>query len=505
MLHAGRWGTQGASSLPTNLGDRIVKSLQQRVTVLPFHREWLRAVFQPDIEIGVLSCPRGSAKTWLCGNLAAECLRPGSPLWQEGIEVLAVSGSLEQSRIILSFVRDALADVEDDYRIRDSSQRLSITHKKTNTRLRVLSSSARRAMGLSQFSIIFADEGAAWGEREGALMWAALTGSLGKREGQRILAIGTRAPADAHGWWCELLDAGNGPGIHVTALTAPDEAPWDSWGTLQKVNPLVRVNPSLRRTILRERNAARKNPTQRPWYEAYRLNRQVDISAEVLVTIADWRRVEARDVPPRKGRAVIGLDLGSERSWSAAWCAWRNGRTECYAVAPGIPDLAERERQDAMQRGLYRKLYEDGSLIVDEGLYVSRPQTLVDHLVNMGVVPEVVYCDTFEFGELKGAVNERWPLVKRRTRWSESTEDISAFRRFVKDGPMSIAPESAGLARLGISQATAFSDQQGSVHLQKKRHSRSRDDIAVAGTLAVGALARMEAVPQRRGRFALAG
>ena len=119
-----------------------------------------------------------------------------------------MSGSLEQSRIILSFVREGLEDIEDDYRIRDSSQRLSITHKATNTRLRVLSSSARRVMGLSQFSIIFADEGVAWGEREGALMWQALTGSLGKREGQRILAIGTRAPADAHSWWPELIDAG---------------------------------------------------------------------------------------------------------------------------------------------------------------------------------------------------------------------------------------------------------------------------------------------------------
>lgn len=114
----------------------MIKSLQKRVTVLPFHRDWLRSVFQPDIEIGVLTCPRGSAKTWLCGNLAAECLRPGTPLFEPGIEALAVSGSLEQSRIILSFVREGLEDIEGDYRIRDSSQRLSITHKATNTRLR---------------------------------------------------------------------------------------------------------------------------------------------------------------------------------------------------------------------------------------------------------------------------------------------------------------------------------------------------------------------------------
>lgn len=46
----------------------------------------------------------------------------------------------------------------------------------------------------------------------------------------------------------------------------------------------------------------------------------MDVFAEVLVTTADWKRVEAREVPPRKGHPIVGLDLGSERSWSAAWC-----------------------------------------------------------------------------------------------------------------------------------------------------------------------------------------
>ena len=411
------------------LGDRVVKSLQKRVTVLPFHRAWIRSVFQPDIEIGALSCPRGSAKSWVAGHLAAECLRPETPLFESGIECLAVSGSLEQSRIILSFVKEGLDDVLDAYRILDSSQRLTITHKATGTRLRVLSSSGRRAMGLSQFSTIFADEPGSWNEREGALMWTALTGSLGKREGQRLLVIGTRAPAEAHTWWPELIDAGSGNGLHVTALTAPDNAPWDSWDTLRKVNPLVRVNASLRRTILRERDAARKNPTLRPAYEAYRLNRQVDVFATPLVTAAEWTRVEAREVPPRKGRPIVGLDLGSERSWSAAWCLFENGRSECYAVCPGLPSIEERERQDAIPRGLYRELVNSGRLIVDEGLYVSRPQTLIDHLVEQGINPDTIYCDTFAFGDLKGVVRGRCPLEKTADSTTETRAKGQPRRR----------------------------------------------------------------------------
>ena len=73
-------------------------------------------MYAPDIQIGVLSCPRGAAKTWIAGQLAALALRPGSPTFDRGVEVLGVSASLEQSRVLLNFVREALGDVEDEYR-----------------------------------------------------------------------------------------------------------------------------------------------------------------------------------------------------------------------------------------------------------------------------------------------------------------------------------------------------------------------------------------------------
>ena len=489
------------------LGDQVVRSLGQRATVLRFHADWIRAAFAPDIQVAALSCPRGSAKTWIAGQLAALAMRPGSPTWEPSIETLMVSASLEQSRILLGFVREALTDVEDQYRWLDSGQRLACTHKETGTKLRVLSSSGKRAMGLSQFSTIYADEPGSWEVRGGALMWDALRQSLGKRPGQRLLLIGTRAPSEEGSWWPSLLDGGSGPGTHVTVLTAPDSEPWDAWSTIRRVNPLVMHNEALRKTILRERDDARRDGSQQPAFEAYRLNRQVEVYKDMLVPADAWRRVEARDVPSRQGRPIVGLDLGAERSWSAAWCLWRNGRSECYAVCPGIPDLAERERQDAMPRGLYRKLHGDGVLLVDEGLRVSRPSTLIDHLVEIGITPEVVYCDRFALGTLKDAVAGRWPVLDRVARWSEATEDISGLRRLVADGPLSIAPECRALARVGLSQAVVHSDDQGSVRLAKRRHGRSRDDVAAGAILSCGALARilLRSRPRPRLRFALAG
>ena len=210
---------------------KAIDDLRKRGTILPFHRRWLERAFDPEIQIAALSCPRGSAKTWLIGQLAGQALRPGSPTFEAGVEVLGVSASLEQSRVMLNFCREALADVEGDYRWLDSGQRLAVTHKATKAKFRILSSSGKRAMGLAQFSTIYADEPGAWESRGGALMWDALRTSLGKRPNQKILLIGTRSPALVGSWWPALLDAGSGTGTHVTVMTAPPEEPWDQWDT----------------------------------------------------------------------------------------------------------------------------------------------------------------------------------------------------------------------------------------------------------------------------------
>ena len=490
------------------LGGRVARALVALgFPLAPFQRKWLRDAYGPQTEVAALSAPRGSGKSCFLGTVAALGLRPGSPTFQPGIENLAVSASLEQGRILLGFARDALEDVEADYRFLDSSQRLAITHKPSGTRLRVLSSSGKRAMGLSRFREIYFDEPNSLETRGGALLFDAVRQSLGKRAQQRLFLVGTRSPAEPGTWWPALLDGGSGPGTHVTVLAAPDNAPWDAWPTIRACNPLILRNPSLRKTILRERDEARRagGSSLRRSFEAYRLNRLLQPSQEMLCEVSEWQAVERREVPPRVGRPFVGLDLGSSRSWSAAWAIWPNGRSECWAVCPGIPGLAARERQDAQPRGLYQRLAESGALIVDEGLRVSRPETLISHLLAVGVEPEFILCDRFMLPQLRDAVAGRWPIQARVTRWSDATEDIMAFRQLVKDGPLSIAPESRALAAASLAQAAVASDDQGSVRLQKARRGRSRDDVAVSGTLSAGALSRSLRAPQRaRWRFAVA-
>ena len=83
-------------------GTRIADYLAGKVTILPFHRRWLGRVFAPGVQIGALSCTRGSAKTWLFGNLGAASITEGSPLFERGVETLIVSASMEQSRTMIT-------------------------------------------------------------------------------------------------------------------------------------------------------------------------------------------------------------------------------------------------------------------------------------------------------------------------------------------------------------------------------------------------------------------
>ena len=152
-----------------SLSGRIINDIRRfsEYPPLPLHCRWIRAVFHPDIEIGVLSIPRGNAKSWICAQLLGISLRPGSSLFREGLETLLVSASMGQSRVTMRMIREHLADVADDYRFLDSGTRMQITRKSCNTKMRVLSNSGKRSLGLEGFSFVVADEPSAYEARGG--------------------------------------------------------------------------------------------------------------------------------------------------------------------------------------------------------------------------------------------------------------------------------------------------------------------------------------------------
>ena len=154
-----------------------------------FQKRFIKGAFAPGIDTAVMSLPRGNGKSFLGGDILADCLTPGNPMHQAGKEYLLLAASLEQARITYGFIRDKL-EATGEYRWLDSATRVGITHKSTNTRLRVLSSKAKSAFGIVGCPVLIGDEPGAWETIGGTLMSDAIFTAMGK-PGSALRAIFT--------------------------------------------------------------------------------------------------------------------------------------------------------------------------------------------------------------------------------------------------------------------------------------------------------------------------
>ena len=126
-----------------------------------FQQEFIRRAFAPGIDIAALSLPRGNGKSFLAAHIVTRALTPGDDLFVDGKEIVQCAGSIEQPRIVFNFVRLALEETG-EYRWIDSVTRLGCTHTATNSKLRIISSNGKTAMGLVNVPLAIADEPGSW-------------------------------------------------------------------------------------------------------------------------------------------------------------------------------------------------------------------------------------------------------------------------------------------------------------------------------------------------------
>ena len=464
-------------------------------TLRTFQRKFVRNATASGIDVAALSIPRGNGKSFLAGHILSRALTPGDPLFEAGTEYLLGAASLEQARLCFRFVRSEL-EPRGGYRFLDSNTRIGITHKPTNTRLRVLSSNAKSAFGIVGTRLAVLDEPGSFEVIGGQLLADAVLTALGKPGSpMRIIFIGTLAPA-LSGWWHDLIDDGSQGSTYVQKLQG-DRETWDNWNTIRKANPLTAISPEFRAKLLQERDAARREPRLKARFLSYRLNLPSADESEMLLTVEDWDRLKAREVPDRQGAPIVAVDLGAGRAWSAAVAIWQGGRVEALAVAPGIPGLDEQERRDRVPSGTYRTLAQSGLLGIAADLEVQPPSMLWDAVRERWGVPASVVCDFFRLPDLRDAVKGACPIEPRRSRWSEASADIRALRSYAKDGPLAVAESDRMLLAASLAVTQVKNDDSGSTRIVKSPNNTARDDVAAALTLAGGAYQRAErqAVP----------
>ena len=279
-----------------------------------FQQEFIANVLRPDINMAALSLPRGNGKSALAGYLGSRIITEGDPLFRPGTESIIVAGSLEQARIIFRFVRDTLGKDNSDYRFADSLTRVQIVHKSSKTVLQVRSSNPKTTMGLVNTPWVIADEPGAWAVNDGALMFDAISTSLGKPDSPlKALFLGTLAPAPG-GWWHDLIAKGSHHSTYVQAIQGDPET-WDQWQTIRKANPLTAISPEFRKQLLEERDAARGDTRLKARFLSYRLNLP---TADEIRSVIDGGRFQAGHRPGklrrRTGQPIVGVDLGQNRS-----------------------------------------------------------------------------------------------------------------------------------------------------------------------------------------------
>ena len=305
----------------------------------------------------------------------------------------------------------------------------------------------------------------------------------------RIIYIGTLAPA-IDGWWHDLIDTGSTHNTHVMALRG-DVEKWDQASELRRCNPLMWHYPESRKVLLAERDAARSDTRLKSQFLSFRCNRPSGDENQMALTLSDWLAVEAREQGAREGRPIVGADLGGNRSWSAAVAWWPSGLVDAVAVAPGIPSLDDQERRDRAVPGSYRKLADLGLLRMAEGLRVVPPAQLWRMVLEQWGKPQFLIVDRFRLADLQDAVKNGARIEPRVTNWSEASADIRALRKYAKDGPMSVVPSAALLIAASLSVAQVKADTNGNFRMVKRSsNNASRDDVAMALTLAAGAFSR---------------
>ena len=465
--------------------------------LLPFQSAFVAAVTRQvrPPEIAALSVPRGNGKSWLCGKLVARSLTPGDELFEAGVENILVAASTAQARIVLEFARQTLGE-SDGYRWGINGA----MHAETRTRVRVISSDSRRAMGLgANVRIVIADEPGSWSPTAGRRLWDAVVTALGKRK-TTVVAVGTLAPAPLTGvaaWWPQFVSAGSGEGRHVALLQAGADK-WESFEEVLRVNPVAAINPHLKRTLEREHTAALASERAARTFRQFRLNIPGDpVDSQTLVTTAEFERVCARPVPACEGRPIVGVDLGGTRSWSAAAAIWPSGRIEAWALAPGAPSLAEQEREDQVADGAYLELVRSGGLSVDEGRAVPGIARLLSRV--WAWEPAAIVADPYRAAELHTVVGGRVRIIERARGGGETTSNVQAIRSLLLDTASGVSEASRALLGAAFEQTNLVIDNSVVTRVTKIDRMRSRDDAAAALLLAAGEQARRPVPVELRG------
>ena len=435
------------------------------IRLLPWQRRFLRGAFKVEGD-AALSVARGNGKSTLVAAIA--CAVVDGPLRQSRAEVVCVASSFAQGKIIfehvVAFLESAGHDLTDRrlWRVQDSQNVATVEHKATRARVRCIGSDPKRAHGLAPV-LVLADEPAQWEGTKRDAMLAALRTAMGKLDGSRLIALGTR-PADDEHWFAKMLAGG---ADYAQSHHARDTDPPFRVRTWRKANPSLSIMPALEKRIRKEAADAKRDPSMLAAFQALRLNLGTDDTVQsTLLDASTWRRITGD--ASREGRPVWGLDLGQTEAMASCAAYWpATGRLEALASFPNEPSLAERGLQDGVGN-LYVRMFQRCELVTTGGEATDIAEFLELSRERFGL-PGAIAADRWRAGELRDILKRlRVPVVpfhERGQGFKDGGEDVRAFRRACVEG--AVIPAPSLLLTVAMGEARVTSDPAGNWKLAK--------------------------------------
>ena len=489
--------------LPCGDGDTIGEPYK----LLKYQKSFLGGTFKPGILRSALSLGRGGGKSGLLSAICLAALLDDSPLHRPGFETIAVASSFSQALLIGRSVKTSLEIMgksfgkRGTFRVRDSQNIFEIENNDSRARFKVIGSDSKRAHGLRP-NLAVLDEPAQH-VLGGASLYSALRTAMGKRKGSKLIAIGTRSENPDH--WFERLLKEQDPVVFSMCFSSDRKDDWESEQVWHKANPGLRSGMPDIEVLRAEARLARTDPEELQSFKSLRLNQGTsDITKQYLVDLEEWRGAEVLELPERKGRYCLGLDLGYSKAFSACAAYWfMSYRLEGFVACGNTPTLKERAKADRVGK-IYEEMLDRGELTM-LGNRVVPVEDLLHEAIRKWGPPAAVIADRYRQGELldgiqKSGLRLPYPLFRGQG-WLDGSVAVRGFKKELFSDRIK-APESLAM-RTAFSEARVRVDENSNEKLAKGsqagRRQRGRDDLVAAILLAVseGANLRPKTKPRK--------
>lgn len=508
---------------PTGRADRICRFVRRLrlwegdFAGEPFHLHQfqeaiIRRIYGPSTAEGArlvrMACiwiPRGNAKTTLAAALGlAHFLGPEA---EAGGQIVMAAADRENASIAFNSAHQfVLQDDALSGRVRAIESRKTLSHPKTKSSLKAISSEAYSKHGLN-VSFFLADEIHAWATGEGRKLFKTVTDSMVKRSCPLTVIITTAGEGQGGLAWdmweySRKVAAGEieDPTFAPIIFAAPPDADWRDEAAWRMANPAIDAGFCSLEELRIKARRIEHFPAEIADFKRFHLDQWQEGAAEPWISPEAYDQAEPMTpVADLEGRACwVGVDLSSVEDLTAVVAVFPadgEGEGRRYDVLPQffLPEanIARKSEQD---RADYLRWKEAGFLTLTPGNVIDH-SAIVAHVGELGqryAVQEVAI-DRWNSTAVTTALQEEGFSVNQ---FGQGFASMSAPVKELKRAILSGHFRHGGnpLLRMNFANAVAEKDAAENEKLTKGK-ARGRIDGAVAATMAIGRILANEAGP----------